>query len=271
MPHERKTVLITGAGSGIGRALTIAAGERGMDVILFGRNADSLKAVAEAVSPSVETTLVVGDLTQTDDRQRLIDTIETRCGHLDFLINNAGQVFTGSIEDASDAELERLAAINIVAPAALIRDALPLLRRAPDPRVINIGSMFGDIAFPRFVFYSATKHALRGMSDGLRRELGPDGIAVTYAAPRATRTPAATAFDHLAEPMGMSFDTPERVADWIWRGALAGRDNLYPGMTERLGILVQRLLPSLLNRHLGGIETKLRGTGSRLEQRSQPG
>ena len=72
-------------------------------------------------------------------------------------------------------------AVNVAAPAQLTRDALPLLRRADRPRIVNVGSMFGSVAFPRFAAYSATKFAMRGLSDALRRELQPDGIGVTYA------------------------------------------------------------------------------------------
>ena len=125
---------------------------------------------------------------------------------------------------------------------------LPLLRRAAPSRIVNVGSMFGDIAYPLFASYSASKFALRGLSIALRREFKLFGIGVTYAAPRATKTDAAQAFDPLVEPMQMRIDDPARSpprSGGRWRRTPTAPMRKGP---ERLFVLVQRLLPRLVDR-----------------------
>jgi short-subunit dehydrogenase len=139
-------------------------------------------------------------------------------------------------------------ATNVIAPLALTREMLPLLRRAMPSRVVNVGSMFGDIPYPLFAAYSASKFALRGLSIALRRELRGYGVGVTYAAPRATKTEAARVLDPLIEPMQMRMDNPAQVATQIWRAVIKDSDSVYATGPERLFVLVQRLLPRLIDR-----------------------
>jgi len=130
----------------------------------------------------------------------------------------------------------------------LSREMLPLLRRAAPSRIVNVGSMFGDIAYPLLAPYSASKFALRGLSIALRRELKTFGIGVTYAAPRGTKTDAAQAFDPLIAPMQMRLDDPAKVAAHIWRAVARDADSAYARGIERLFVLVQRMLPKLVDR-----------------------
>jgi short-subunit dehydrogenase len=143
-------------------------------------------------------------------------------------------------------------ATNVLAPFALIRDLLPMLRQSAAPRIVNVGSMFGDIAYPHFAAYTATKFALRGLSDALRREFNAEGIGVTYAAPRAVRTEAMPAFAHLVEPLGMTLDDPSKVARQIVDAAAARRRSVYPAGIERLFVLIARLFPRLVDRSIAG-------------------
>ncbi|MEQ9490556.1 MAG: SDR family NAD(P)-dependent oxidoreductase [Alphaproteobacteria bacterium] len=258
MRPDTKIALITGAGSGIGRALALEASSRGLTVVMVGRRGDKLNETASMIDRGNTVLTLPADLTDRSDRTNILAQIKDRFGRLDYLVNNAGSVAVGPFQALDDQAMTDLFAVNVLAPACLIREAIPLLRRSGAGRIVNIGSMFGDIAFPQFALYSASKYALRGLSNGLRRELKADGIGVTYAAPRATRTPAARSFEPLAKPMGMTFDTPERVAHWIWSGVFAERDNLYPGLTERFAVLAQTFIPGLLDRHFSRIEQTLR-------------
>ena len=258
MRPQIKVAIITGAGGGIGRALALEASRRGIKLLLAGRRRAPLEETAALVGGAVSVEIQPCDVTDAGDRGRLIGEAETLFGKLDYLVNNAGAVAVGRFVDMPAGEIERLAAVNLAAPAALIQQALPLLRRAQGARIVNVGSMFGAIGFPRFAAYSASKFALRGLSDALRRELSADGIGVTYAAPRATRTPAAERFADLVEPMGMTLDPPERVARRLWDAVEAGRDRVTPGVGESLALLVQSLAPRLVDRKLMQIEARLR-------------
>jgi short-subunit dehydrogenase len=122
-----------------------------------------------------------------------------------------------------------------------------LLIAAKPSRVVNVGSIFGDIGYHEFTCYSAAKFALRGFSIALRREWKKKGIGVTYAAPRATRTDAADAFAGLIAKTKMSMDSPERVAQQIWRAIASGHDSVYAPAPERIYVLVQRLFPRVID------------------------
>ena len=243
-----RIALVTGAGSGIGRQLAIEAARRGMTVALMGRRPDALHETLSMMGAHRSHVVLPGDITNPQIRVALRNYINHWWGRLDVLVNNAGVVSVGPLARTSDAELERLMATNVIAPAALIRELLPLLHRAAPSRVVNVGSIFGDIAYPLFGAYSASKFGLRGLSMALRRELKEFGIGITYAAPRATNTDAAGAFARLVGPMQMRIDAPEKVARDIWGAVARDADSVYAKGPERLFVLVQRLFPQLVDR-----------------------
>jgi short-subunit dehydrogenase len=247
MRPDQKLVLITGAGSGIGRALCIEAARRGMAVALCGRRQDALEATGAQLGPSSSHLIIVADITRPEHRRRIVDRIQSERGALDILINNAGIIEGGALESCDDDAMARTFQTNVMAPMALTRDLMPLLLAARPSRVVNVGSIFGDIGYPEFTCYSATKFALRGFSIALRREWKQKGIAVTYAAPRATRTDAAVAFAGLIAKTKMNMDTPEQVARQIWRAIARGHDSVYAPAPEKIYVLIQRLFPRVID------------------------
>lgn len=238
------TVLITGAGSGIGRALAIQADRHGHRLILVGRRAAPLEQTAAGLRDAL---VLPTDVTTPDGRAAIARAV-AQTG-LNILINNAGMVPSGAAGTTDDAQIAATLALNVAAPMALTRDLLGALT-ASRGQVVNVGSVFGDIGFPYFTLYSASKFALRGWSDALRRELAPRGIAVTYLAPRATRTDAAHGFDALIGPMAMVLDSPDAVAAHAWRAIAARRREQMPASRERLFVALQRLRPGLMDRAL---------------------
>lgn len=241
MTPKTPVALITGAGSGIGRAIALEAARSGHDLILVGRRLEPLEDTAAQLGANVR--LVPADITTPEGRAAVVEAAGDR---LDFLVNNAGRLAVGRLTDLGDEEIAQTVGTNLTAAVQLTRDLVPALSAAQG-RIVNIGSMFGLIAFPYFSVYSATKFALRGLSDALRRELSEFGITVTYVAPRATRTPAQSTFAHLVEPFGMVLDSPERVASRAWAGIMAGRKTIYPGFGERIFALLQAMAPSLID------------------------
>ena len=241
-----KKVLITGAGTGIGRALAIEAAQNGFDLILVGRTSATLEETRSKCDTQ-NPRCIVADVTSAEGRALIADAVG---GSLDILINNAGILSVGHLADMRDSDLERMTTTNLVAPMALTRDLLPALR-ASKGRLVNIGSVFGDIAYPFFAGYSATKFGLRGFSDAMRRELSGAGIGVTYIAPRATRTAAESAFGALVEPMDMTLDSAEVVAAQAWDAILRGKRESFPRGKERFFVKVQRLFPSLVDKSVG--------------------
>lgn len=243
---KKRTVLITGGGSGIGRALTCEAARRGYQPLITGRTRATLEETA-ALAKLGEDAILVADVSKPEDRLRLADKV---AGRLDILINNAGCLSVGPLSTLSDADLVAMAKTNLIAPIALSRDLLPALKSAKG-RLVNIGSVFGDIAYPYFSAYSATKFGLRGFSDAMRRELSGTGVGVTYVAPRATRTAAETEFAPLIEPLQMTLDSAERVATEAWNAIEAGKREAFPRGKERIFVKLQRLFPKLIDASVG--------------------
>jgi short-subunit dehydrogenase len=247
MQLEGKLALVTGAGSGIGRALAVEGSQRGMTLALCGRRADALAGTLALLDASKPHIVIPSAITRAEDRAAIASRLKEAWGRLDVLVNNAGVVTGGALEKETDAALEQLVATNVTAPIALTRDLLPLLLAATPSRVVNIGSMFGDIPFPLFASYSATKFALRGFSEALRREYRDRGISVTYAAPRATKTEGVDALEKLIAAMQPKLDDPAAVATQIWTAVEKGEASVYPGRSERLFVVLQRLVPAFVD------------------------
>ena len=166
MRLEGKAALVTGAGSGIGRALTRELSAAGARVLLVGRRAEALEET-RALLASPELGIVwPADITDEAARRSLIAEVGA-AGRLDLLVNNAGMVVSGPLASDGAAERHRMMEVNLIAPMELTLGLLPMLRAAAPSRIVNIGSMFGDIAFPYFSAYSATKFGLRGWSDAI--------------------------------------------------------------------------------------------------------
>lgn len=247
MQLEGRKALITGAGSGIGRSLAVEAARRGIRVALTGRRKQALDETSSLLSGSGHLALAA-DVTRPADRRALMAELAAHWGSLDLLVNNAGVVPVGPLGAATDDDLQAVLNTNLLAPMALVREALPLLKKTKGARVVNIGSVLGDIPYPLFAPYSATKAGLRAFSIALRRELAPLGIGVTYAAPRATYTAAAKPLQSLIEPFEMRLDTPEAVAKFVWNAVGREANAIYPVGPERMYVLMQRLFPRIVDR-----------------------
>lgn len=242
-----KVILVTGAGSGIGRALAQALSKDGAKLVLADVNAEGLDQTKNLLAHPDACTTVTGDITKAETRAAIRQASEEAFSGLDMIVNNAGVVAVGPLAEAEDKALDLMVRVNVLAPMQLIRDLLPVLERSSSPTIVNIGSMFGDIAFPLFAGYSATKFAVRGLSDALRRELAPKGVRVLYIAPRAAKTGATNAFEHLIEPMQMKLDEPETVAANIVGAIKSGARSSYPRGPERFFVFVQRVMPKLVD------------------------
>lgn len=242
-----KIIVVTGAGSGIGRSLARILSKRGAKLVLADMNEEGLTETKASLSTPENATTVVGDITQSDTRMAIRDGAVNTFGGIDILVNNAGVVAVGPLCEAEDKALQLMVNVNLLAPMQLTRDLLPTLEKSKTPALINMGSMFGDIAFPLFAGYSATKFGVRGLSDALRRELAPKGISVTYIAPRAAKTGATKAFEHLIEPMKMKLDEPEVVAESIAAAIEKGARSFYPKGPERFFVFMQRIFPSMVD------------------------
>lgn len=248
----RKRALITGASSGIGRALAIELAKHNVDLILFARREDRLTDVAEEVSRlGRRAVCVAGDVTNPADRKRALEAARNELDGLDILINNAGVAAHGRFAESDPNRVRPIMEVNFFAPVELIRAAIPLLRKGRQPIVVNIGSILGRRASPHKSEYSASKFAITGFSEAVRPELSRLGIEVLLVDAGPTQTEH---FDVLLEgsaklPWGDPKRQPaEEVARAIVRAIESGRHEIVTGWRGRLLLFANRLAPRLLDR-----------------------
>jgi NAD(P)-dependent dehydrogenase (short-subunit alcohol dehydrogenase family) len=183
-PAEPRTVLTTGANSGIGLATAIEIARRGYRSIGSVRTeakAEAVREAADAAGVEVETVLL--DVTDADACGEVVPGLDLHC-----LVNNAGYAVTGAIEDIGDDEARRVLETMVIAPMRLARLALPAMRERGDGRIVNISSIAGLVSSPLAGWYTGSKHALEALSDSLRIEVARDGIKVVLVEPGGFRT-----------------------------------------------------------------------------------
>ncbi|MEN6577547.1 MAG: SDR family oxidoreductase [Phycisphaerales bacterium] len=186
---DGKVAIVTGGSRGIGRAVSLALAGEGAAVVLAARSADALSEAAELVRRAggrAET--VRTELAEEESIRNLVRVTQERFGRLDILINNAGITHSARFDETRTADLDRCWTINARAPFILCRDALPLLRRAPAGFIVNISSVVGVKGYPLQSAYTASKHALRGMTMSLAEELRGTNIRVHVVCPGAVDT-----------------------------------------------------------------------------------
>lgn len=242
---KRYRAVLTGASGGIGRAMAIALVPHCDDLLLVGRNPARLAATAAAAGPAARS--LVADLSTPCGRQAVTEN----ASHINLVINNAGATEFAWLADQSDASLARIVETNVLAPMQLVRRLLPLLEREPQAWIVNVGSIFGYLGYPGHAAYSASKFALRGFSEALRRELADGPVRVLYFAPRATRTAMnSAALCALNAELGVAMDDPAAVAQALVRLLQNPVRERLLGMPEKLFARLNQLLPGLVDRAL---------------------
>jgi short-subunit dehydrogenase len=177
-------IIVTGASSGIGRALAIQLARHRCRLVLAARNVEQLASLeGEIRTHGGEAVAVPTDVAGPGDRNRLVETAVSAWGGLDVLINNAGAGAMGFFASAGEERLRRLFESNFFAATELTRLALPHLRHGKNPMIVNVGSVIGRRGVPGCSEYCATKFALSGWSEALRAELADQGIHVLLASP----------------------------------------------------------------------------------------
>lgn len=242
-------ILLTGASGGIGRCLALELARRGARLALLARDPSRLEPVAQAVHAVGGSALCVPfDLVRRDGHTSVVARVNSELGGLDALVNNAGvSRFAGYADDAPEA-ICNLIDTNLTGALLLTRAVLPHFVRRRAGHIVNVGSIFGSIAFPYFAAYSASKFALRGFSEALRRELAATGVRVTYVAPRTTATSMnSDAVLELFSASKTAMDRPEQVAAHIVAAVARDRKDVYLGWPERFFARLNSVLPRLVD------------------------
>ncbi|OHB81446.1 MAG: hypothetical protein A2Z38_01490 [Planctomycetes bacterium RBG_19FT_COMBO_48_8] len=190
-----KVAIVTGASRGIGRAISVALAQENATIVLAARSIQQLQKTAKQVTEAGgEARIVHVELTEEQSIRNLIQVTGEKLGRLDILINNAGVTHSAELQQTSTEDWQRCISINTTAPFILCREALPLLKKSMAAHIINIASVVGVKGYPLQSAYTASKHALRGMTMSLAEELRGSNIRV-----------------HLLCPGGVDTDMVDRV------------------------------------------------------------
>lgn len=190
MELTNKTIIITGASSGIGEATAHKLASHGANVVLMARSEDKLKELQKSITDNGGKAIVAaGDVTSKDDFDKGVATAVKEFGKVDGLINNAGLMPLSFVEKLKTDEWMQMVDVNIKGVLNGVAAVLPELKKNKGGHIINISSMAAHRYFPGGAVYCATKSAVKMFSEGLRQELAPEyGINVTSIEPGAVST-----------------------------------------------------------------------------------
>jgi short-subunit dehydrogenase len=186
---KNQYAVISGASSGIGRAVALGLSAKGVKTCLLGRKLETLEGVAKLARKAGPQVLCYQvDLTVDQDVFKIADLIQQNVGHVDMLIHSAGVISFGRLESATVESFDRQYRINVRAPYVLTQAFLPLLR-SNGGQIVFINSSAGLNASANVGQYAATKHALKAIADSLRQEINAEGLRILSVYPGRTATP----------------------------------------------------------------------------------
>jgi short-subunit dehydrogenase len=253
MPERGRTMIVTGASSGIGRALAPTAARDGYRMVLIARRADRLEEVAASIRGAGGTCVTLaGDVTARDMAQRIVDSAVHAFGRIDVVVNNAGTGAYGELLESSDAAIEAQWQLHVATPLRVARAALPHLEKTHG-QLVFLGSGIARVPLPQYGAYALAKAAIRAAAIQLRRELRKRGIAVTYVDPGLVATEFHSTIG-IERPNERAAASPQRVARAILRG-IAGRravvnavgwQTAVTAMGESLGTLADAAIAAAL-------------------------
>lgn len=252
MQLQGKQVLLSGATGGIGSEIAKLLAAQGATLHLVGRNSDTLAKLSKQLSAAAACYPLVADIGTEEGRKKVAEHCLAQTEGIHLLINCAGINEFGLFHTLPEKAIVQLINVNITAPLLLTRQLLPTLQKNGPSQIVNVGSTFGSIGYPGFATYSATKFALRGFSEALRRELADTDIRVSYIAPRATKTAInneqVVAMNH---ELGVAMDDPIKVANAVIKVILKRQGgNTFLGWPEKLFVRINALLPALVDNAL---------------------
>jgi len=258
MNIQGKRVLITGGTSGIGLAIATAMVAKGAKVFITGRRPDVLASALEKLRAGGGFAEgMAADVMTEQGRKFTLKSAIDAYGGLDILINNAGGVRAGRLEDTTEAEIVTMVAVNLLAPILLTRAALPELRANGDGLVVNITSGIALIGMPFYATYAAVKAGLAHFGEAMRRELLGEGVRVLTVYPGATDTPMMQS-SHAGPELGVVREPPAAVADAIVHGVETNALEVIRGGEAREKMIVlNREDPEALDRRFAEMKPAL--------------
>jgi short-subunit dehydrogenase len=244
-----KVVFVTGASSGIGRAVAGELARRRCRLLLTALEAAQLEAVVEQLRSdgNAQVESLPADVTDPSSRKALVEWVRSRSPALDVVVSNAGGGRFARFSRASWDDLHGTIALNVEAPTHLLRELLPGLKARPEARIVIVSSGIGRLPYPGLAVYGASKGYLSSLGETLACELLGTRVGVLVFFPGFTRTGFmdAAGMDMSRVP-GFMIESPEKVARRIVRCIERNRQWSYSDLSSRLAALAGPLLPSRL-------------------------
>jgi short-subunit dehydrogenase len=228
-----KKALVTGAASGIGRAVALALARQGVDLYLIDIDAERLAAAAgEAERSGIAVLTHVCDLSDATQITGAVKALLAAWNRLDILVNNAGTVYYGPTHKMSAEHWNRVLSINLLAPIQLVRELLPTLTAQQEAHIVNISSIFGLVPMRKIAAYQTSKFGLVGFSAALRAEYGRNGCGVTALCPGFVRTAMIEDF------VDADREQPLRIPSWLCTSAEKVADEAIRAIRKNKALVV---------------------------------
>lgn len=269
-----KVVLITGGSRGLGLVMARKFADEGARLAICARDLNEVERAREELeSLGAEVFSAVCDVSDQNDVQNLIADVQMRYGGIDVLINNAGVIQVGPLEEQTREDFEQAMNIHFWGPFNTIEAVLPEMRRRGAGRIVNISSIGGKVAVPHLLPYCASKFALAGLSQGLRNELAKDGIRVTTVCPGLMRTGSHVnaefkgqnekeyALFSLSNATPFSSISAERAAGQIVEACRRGDAELVISFQAKMLTMINSLFPELTSDLMSAVNHALPGVG----------
>ncbi len=236
MRLNQARVLLIGASGGIGQAMTHQLRAKGAHVVCVGRSWPQ----------GMTKDAIVADITLPSDRARMCELVKEH--QINIVVIASGASSFGPFETMTDVDIAQLMQVNVTAPMQLVAALLPELRQRTQAQLIFVGSALGRIGVPGFSAYGASKAALHGLAEGLRRELSDTPVRVQLLAPRATKTAfngsQAQQFNQLT---ATASDVPDVVAGALLTLIESQAAERFIGFPERIGVKLNSVLGALMD------------------------
>lgn len=254
--------LITGASKGFGKAMALELAKKGMNLVIIALPNSGLKELSKFIERNygVQVYYLESDLSLIDSYYKVHDFIKNNAIHLRYLINNAGVLSRGLLEDMTDKYIIDQVEVNVLAPTVLIKLLLPNLKQNAPSGILNVSSMAGYFSLPKKQVYCGSKAYLLSFSKSLRKELKKDRITVTTVCPGGLNTTTKICYQNrILGFMGrQSTLTPERAAKIALEAMFKGKKVVVPGFINKCFRALDKILPEPIEDKLTSSEiTKL--------------
>jgi len=253
MDFKNKTVVITGASSGIGEAAAIEFAKREANLVLVARRKEKLQQVEKKLSKYKVTTLICEcDVSQKSQVGKMVNSVFEKLHRIDILVNNAGFAIYGSVSDLSIEDIESQMQTNYFGMVYCIKNFLPKMLEQNSGKIVNVASVAASFGLPGIASYCASKFAMLGFSEGLQHELKDTGVSVTVVSPIMVRTEFFNhpSFENMPKYSPTSLSS-KKVAQAIIKAANSSRLEIIVPSVVRGAVWAKHTIPFLINPFIG--------------------